>query len=597
MREFLQSGIEFKWPPHLGKCFGNHCDLRLDIPGIPLKWKEKISDKKASIDVYEAPDISFGKAFVVKTIRDSDSRRTTAKEVENMRGLRHPHITALLGTFNYQARLNIMIFPAACCDLQAFMNRMSEGTSTPQSTTSSSHQLHGSSATSSGQSGHHGARHNPWPVTLPIEREFENLRGYFVCLSQALRYLHEQGVRHKDIKPANILIDKSQSVILTDFGISRRFPKDESHITNNEWKFTRKYASPEIMKDRKMPRDDSSDVFSLGCVFLEMATLLLEKTLSGLSDHCSTTVNETAKDDAYYYNLEKVHAWIDHLRASRGFRPVLDHWVPGENVVSQGVSPSFDNHLTAALVDVRKMLDEVPQNRPASKVLWNRFQDISPKECRDCDPRSPEKWIPSARQQTAAEAGLSERRSLHAEEMQFEIRERDAIREADSTMLSTPNVPRQPSLPSRDLQSPMVDDRTMIASRADLPQFELGFGTEGNAIQGSMSLPPRLHFPNENLGTASPQDIQQSEIPFSTATMHDRIAKAPSGTMSTAKPTSLHQLPTQHIATDTLQLPTDSSSREARRNPTGPIEEGSPTMKPFSKFLKRIQQYRGPRRQ
>ena len=564
MRDFLQSGIEFKWPQHLGTCSGNHCDLRLDIEGIPLKWRKKISDKKASIDVYEAlPDFNFRKAFVVKTIRDSDSenaRRMTANEVENMKDLRHPHIAALLGTFTYQARLNILIFPAARCDLQQFMDRVSEGTGTPDSTSSDSQQMHSSDATLSGKGGHHGTRKDSWPIMLPIERKSEILQGYFVCLSQALRYLHEQGVRHKDIKPANILIDSSESLILTDFGISRRFPKDKSHVTNNEWKFTRKYASPEIMKDRKMPRDDASDVFSLGCVFLEMATLLLENTLNGLTDHCSTTINESAKDEAYHCNLEKVHTWIDHLRTSRGFTPVMEQWVPGENVVIQEFLPTFKNRLTAALAGVRQMLDEAPQNRPASRLLWHLFKDISPKRCRDCDPRSPEVWRPSARQQIAAETGLSNRRSLHVEAMQLENRERDAFREANSLSISAPSFPHQPSPLSQELQSPVVGDGNIVVSRPGSPRSEFSSDAEGNATHMPMSPLPTLQFPGENFGTASPQDIQ--------APTHDRISKTPPGAMSTAKPTPLHQLPTQHTAANTLLLPMDSSSRELQAGGT-----------------------------
>lgn len=573
MREFLQSGIEFKWPLHLGTRSGNHCDLRLDIGAIPLTWIKKISDKKASIDIFKAPpEFNFKKHFVVKTLRDSDSqnaRTMTAKEVENMRGLRHPHVTALLGTFTYQARLNIMIFPAACCDLQQFMDAMSEATSAPDSTTSNSQQLHSSDVPSIGQRGHDDACNDSWPLDLPIETKSEILRGYFACLSQALKYLHEQGVRHKDIKPANILIDKSLSVILTDFGISRRFPKDESHVTNNEWNFTRKYASPEIMTDRKMPRDDASDVFSLGCVFFEMTTLLLENTLSGLSDHCSSIINESAKDDAYHRNLEKVYVWIDILRTTRGFRPVREHWVPGDNVVPvpQRFPPSADNHLTAALVDVRKMLDKVPRNRPASEMLWQQFKAISPKECRDCDPRSHEMWEPSATQREAAENGLC-LRSRQAEEMELENREGDAIREADSTMLSTPNVPRQPSPLSRSLQSPMVEDRITVELRPDSPRSELGSNIEGNATQATMPQPPGLHFPDENFGTTSAQDIQESVRPFFKTATDDTISKTPFGVMSAANAKPLHHLPTQHTATNTLPLPKDSNLREGQAGGT-----------------------------
>lgn len=271
MRKFLESGIDFTWPGHLGECQGNHCALK-PREGMPLKWIRKISDKtKASIDKYEAPGFAFREAFIVKTIRGTNSqkvRNMTANEVNNMRDLRHPHISALLGTFDYQERLSILIFPAACCDLHQFMKQLSKDlqnfheqsdpshalhreaspssyTSTQDSTTTHTQHPHDPDLITHGQATNENRDDKPkaWPLLLPFERKLELLRRDFVCLSEALSYLHESGVRHKDIKPKNILIDESGCVVLTDFGISRRFPKDKPHVTNSEWNFTRKYAS------------------------------------------------------------------------------------------------------------------------------------------------------------------------------------------------------------------------------------------------------------------------------------------------------------------------------------------------------------------
>ena len=465
MRKFLESESEFKWPRHLGQCRGNYCDLRPD-KGIPLKWIGKISDKgKASIDKYEAPGFDFREAFVVKTIRGTNSQKVrsmTANEVNNMQDLRHPHISALLGTFDYQERLSILIYPAACCDLHQYMKQLSKDlqnlgeqshpshallqdvspsscTSTQDTATTDARHQHGLELMTYQQTsnGNHHDKPRAWPLSLSVEEKLELLRRYFVCLSQALSYLHESGVRHKDIKPKNILIDESGRVVLTDFGISRRFPKDKPHVTNNEWNFTRKYASPE-MKDKRIPRDDPSDVFSLGCVFLEMATLLLGEDLAKLTEFYTSTVNVSATEEAYHCNLDKVYSWIDHLRESNGIKLVQDNWLPGTVHQVQNIVSSANDHMVAALVYLRRMLDEVPSNRPPSKTLWQHFQDISSEQCRDCDPRRPEDiWKPSIMQQKNAKTGLINRRSVQVEEdLDTEAGESFRHGEIDSSLLS-----------------------------------------------------------------------------------------------------------------------------------------------------------------
>lgn len=529
MRTFLESGIEFTWPGHLGECQGNHCDLK---PGecIPLKWIRKISDTtKASIDKYKAPGFDFKEAFVVKTIRGTNSqkvRNMTANEVNNMRDLRHPHISALLGTFDYQERLSILIFPAACCDLHQFMKQLSKDlqkfheqsdrchtlhrdaspstcTSTQDSTTTHTPHPHGPDLVTRKQATNENRvdKSKAWPLLLPLERKLELLRRYFVCLSEALSYLHESGVRHKDIKPKNILIDESGCVVLTDFGISRRFPKDKSHVTNNEWNFTRKYASPE-MKDRRMPRDDPSDVFSLGCVFLEMATLLRGENLTRFSEYYTTTVNVSAKDEAYHRNLEKVYSWIEHLRTINEIKPVQDNWRPGVIQKAQGIISDPDNHMVAALTNIRQMLDEVPANRPLSKDLWQYFRNISSDHCKDCDPRQTEDiWKPSIKQQENAKTGLINRRLSAHVEGGFGTEAIQPFRygEIDSTLLSAhgtlnPSDMRQGRgvSPKASLRSFSRQDHPKAIPRSKSPISQRPIDRPGSVGRSEKSISPRL---------------------------------------------------------------------------------------------------------
>src|SRR4029077_16044128 len=81
---------------------------------------------------------------------------------------------------------------------------------------------------------------------------------------------HEQGLVHRDVKPANILLEKGvERAVLTDFGLARA--ADDATLTR--WGIiagTPQYMSPE--QARGEPLDGRSDLFSLGCVLFEMAT-------------------------------------------------------------------------------------------------------------------------------------------------------------------------------------------------------------------------------------------------------------------------------------------------------------------------------------
>ena len=423
MRKYLESGVDFTWPEHVGQRAGSHCIL--NGTQIPLEWERRISDTPgASIDVYRGgPKYEFKEAFVVKTIRGRDdisSRSKAAQEVENMKDLRHPHVAALLGTFWHSSRLSILIYPAARCDLRHFLRKISnqlkysrgtffEESHTPDST-ESAHSAFSPIARVRADSSSLNCEED-YPLNLALTTSTDHLRRYFVCLCQALKYIHESDVRHKDIKPANVLIDSSGSVILTDFGISRRFAKSTSHVTNDKWEWTKKYASPEIMQGKQVPRDDPSDVFSLGCVFLEMITLI-----SGWNQEEFRNFYHGNGGDAYFCNLEKVHQWIGILEGSKQPADTLtpDALLINENIESHDFLPDRDQGMMESLHTVRRMLNENPLNRPNAKVLWKGFQSLSSHICGDCDERNETRWKPSIKQQQNTDSMISARRSQHS---------------------------------------------------------------------------------------------------------------------------------------------------------------------------------------
>jgi serine/threonine protein kinase len=91
------------------------------------------------------------------------------------------------------------------------------------------------------------------------------LRSFFGCLANALQYVHNIKIRHRDIKPQNILV-KADRVFLTDFGIALDWEHlSRSTTTENSGK-TWPYAAPEIARFEK--RNTSSDIWVCGMRFL-----------------------------------------------------------------------------------------------------------------------------------------------------------------------------------------------------------------------------------------------------------------------------------------------------------------------------------------
>ncbi|GAA6622631.1 ATP-binding protein [Scytonema sp. NUACC26] len=93
-----------------------------------------------------------------------------------------------------------------------------------------------------------------------------------VSLAKALFCLHQHRIIHKDIKPANIIINpQSEQVKLTDFSIASRLDKETPQMTNpNQMEGTLAYMSPEQTGRMNRFVDYRSDFYSLGITFYEM---------------------------------------------------------------------------------------------------------------------------------------------------------------------------------------------------------------------------------------------------------------------------------------------------------------------------------------
>jgi PAS domain S-box-containing protein len=95
-----------------------------------------------------------------------------------------------------------------------------------------------------------------------------------VPLAGTLRQMHERGLIHKDIKPANILVDgASGGVWLTGFGIASRLPREHQAPAPPEIiAGTLAYMAPEQTGRMNRSVDSRSDLYALGVTFYEMLT-------------------------------------------------------------------------------------------------------------------------------------------------------------------------------------------------------------------------------------------------------------------------------------------------------------------------------------
>ena len=122
-----------------------------------------------------------------------------------------------------------------------------------------------------------------------------------IPLAAAIGQVHERGLIHKDIKPANILVDvASGGVWLTGFGIASRLPRERQAPAPPEViAGTLAYMAPEQTGRMNRSIDSRSDLYSLGVTFYEMLTGTLPFTASDPMEwvHCHIARQPTPPDE------------------------------------------------------------------------------------------------------------------------------------------------------------------------------------------------------------------------------------------------------------------------------------------------------------
>jgi len=179
--------------------------------------------------------------------RDIDET-TFEEEVDIIRRARHRHVIQILDYHRDNTWFYIVMTPLADMDLEAYLRIVVD---------------------------HRPGDASAWKVYAQRRRQ---LFQWMYCLLVTIRDIHGRNIRHRDIKPQNILV-KGDWIFLTDFGTS--FTSDG--LTRNTLTHTKaslRYEPPEAFVPSDAASDDGKqrqrtgregDIISLGGVFFDMA--------------------------------------------------------------------------------------------------------------------------------------------------------------------------------------------------------------------------------------------------------------------------------------------------------------------------------------
>nr|XP_043621915.1 mitogen-activated protein kinase kinase kinase ANP1-like [Erigeron canadensis] len=207
-------------------------------PDVTIRWRRgELIGCGAFGHVYMGMNLDSGELLAVKQVSiaaNSASKEKTQihireleEEVKLLKNLSHPNIVRYLGTVLEDETLNILLEFVPGGSISSLLGKF-------------------------------GA----FPETV--------IQMYTKQLLLGLDYLHKNGIMHRDIKGANILVDNKGCIKLADFGASKQVVELANGSGAKSMKGTPYWMAPEVIL--QTGHSFSADIWSVGCTVIEMAT-------------------------------------------------------------------------------------------------------------------------------------------------------------------------------------------------------------------------------------------------------------------------------------------------------------------------------------
>ncbi|MED6226524.1 hypothetical protein PIB30_104582 [Stylosanthes scabra] len=227
----------------------------------------------------------------------------------------------------------------------------------------------------------------PWHIRMKIA----------IDTAISLSYLHASDIIHRDVKTNNILLDNNFCVKVADFGLSRLFPNDVTHVSTAP-QGTPGYVDPEYHRCYQLT--SKSDVYSFGVVLVELISskpavdmerhtdeinlseLAIKKIQNGaLSELVDPTLDFDSDDEVKRMIVSVAELAFQCLQRDRELRPTMDEVLKVLITIESGKAK--DEHIEE--VDIHTSSFPSPASPDSQEVglLKSRILLPSPKAVTD----------------------------------------------------------------------------------------------------------------------------------------------------------------------------------------------------------------------
>ena len=209
------------------RTWNDHLEIPDEEP-LPLEHIDKYGDGSYGT-VTKTRDAFTGMYYARKEQTSTEGSKHLQREMERLKKLDHYHIVQFVKSYQRGNKYGILLKPAATTDLDKLLRRYKKN----------GHDY------SKDITDHRRDRITLKPIILTA----------FGCLSRGLAHIHGCNIRHKDIKPSNILYQKASErnparFLWADFGLAYDFGHHPNlSKTISKSRYSPRYAAPEIMEE------------------------------------------------------------------------------------------------------------------------------------------------------------------------------------------------------------------------------------------------------------------------------------------------------------------------------------------------------------